>query len=145
MSMRGVAVVAALAAAGSVFADTHNVADGATDTLSGVTETSRFTKTGGGTLVLSGDNSLATVTVSAGTLNIHGGTTTFGDSSATAADATLDASKAKGTYYKIVDAPNGFTGTFDKSALPSSWDVKYSADGKSVYLRYLKGAKIVVR
>ena len=67
MSMRGVAVVAALAAAGSVFADTHNVADGATDT------------------------------------------------------------------------PNGFTGTFDKSALPSSWDVKYSADGKSVYLRYLKG------
>ena len=37
MSMRGVAVVAALAAAGSVFADTHNVADGATDTLSGVT------------------------------------------------------------------------------------------------------------
>ena len=90
MSMRGVAVVAALAAAGSVFADTHNVADGATDTLSGVTETSRFTKTGGGTLVLSGDNSLDTVTVSAGTLNIHGGTTTISGSGQGSGNAARD-------------------------------------------------------
>ena len=91
MRTRNIAIAAALAAAGSVFADTHNVADGATDTLSGVTETSRFTKTGGGTLVLSGVNSLDTVTVSAGTLNIHGGTTTIsGSGQGSGNDAAYD-------------------------------------------------------
>ena len=61
-----------------------------------------------------------------------------------AAGATLDASKARGTYYKIVDAPNGFTGTFDASCLPSDWYVRYASDGKSAYLCRRKGIVISV-
>ena len=61
-----------------------------------------------------------------------------------AAGATLDASKARGTYYKIVDAPNGFTGTFDASCLPSDWYVRYASDGKSACLCRRKGIVISV-
>ena len=76
------AFAAALAVlfAKSLSADTHNDNAGDAATLSDITETSRFTKTGGGTLVLTGTNSLATVTVSAGSMNIHGGTTTISGS-----------------------------------------------------------------
>ena len=56
----------------SLMADSHG--DG---TLSDITETSRTVKTGGGTLVLSGNNSLVGLEVSAGTLKINGGTTTI--------------------------------------------------------------------
>ena len=68
---------AAVLSAATLRADTHNVASGATETLNGVMETSRTVKSGAGTLVLSGDNSLATLTMNAGTLKINGGTTTL--------------------------------------------------------------------
>ena len=58
-------------------ADTHNIASGET-TLSNITETSRTVKSGAGTLVLSGDNSLSNgLQVTAGTLKFNGGTTTI--------------------------------------------------------------------
>ena len=63
-------------AAPSLMADTHDIASGET-TLSGVTETSRTVKNGAGTLVLTGDNALTTLTMNAGTLKINGGTTTL--------------------------------------------------------------------
>ena len=56
----------------SLMADSHS--DGS---LSNITESSRTVKTGGGTLVLSGNNSLVGLQVSAGTLKINGGTTTI--------------------------------------------------------------------
>jgi len=53
-------------------------ADSYTDgSLANITNTTRFVKSGSGTLVLSGDNSLTTLTMEAGTLKISGGTTTL--------------------------------------------------------------------
>lgn len=115
----------------SLSADTHNVDAGDTATLSGITESSRFTKTGGGTLVLTGNNSLATVTVSAGSVNIHGGTT------------TVSGSGSNGAYGNAAFVNQG--GEFDMSELSSSWTVKYAADGKSAYLRRRIGMRVVVR
>ena len=68
-------------------ADTYDVVSGATQTLSGVTETSATVKTGAGTLVLEGNNSLKRFQPQAGTTVFSGGTTTVGDSTATAATA----------------------------------------------------------
>ena len=59
-----------------LMADTHSVASGETQSLSGLAETSRTKKTGDGTLILSGDNSLVGLETQAGTLRINGGTTT---------------------------------------------------------------------
>ncbi|MBR2838789.1 MAG: autotransporter-associated beta strand repeat-containing protein [Kiritimatiellae bacterium] len=75
------------AAQSSAFADTHNVAAGTTETLSGVAETSAFVKDGGGTLVLTGDNAMKRMDVVAGTLRLSGGTTTASDSTATGTTA----------------------------------------------------------
>ena len=73
--------VAAVAASATfpTWADTHTVASGETETLSNVTEASRFVKNGEGTLVLGGDNSFKRVTMSAGDLKISGGTTSISD------------------------------------------------------------------
>ena len=73
--------VATLAA--SAVADTHNVAAGVTDTLSGITETTATVKGGDGTLDLTGANTLKRLQVAGGTLHISGGTTTVSDSTAT--------------------------------------------------------------
>ena len=45
--------------------------------------------------------------------------------------------------YKVLDAPNGYTGKFDESALPSGWKVKYMSDGAT--LHHSKGMAIFVR
>ena len=50
------ALAAAAGAALTAVADTHTVAAGSTDTLSGVTETTATVKDGDGTLELSGAN-----------------------------------------------------------------------------------------
>ena len=59
-----------------LMADTHSVASGETQSLSGLAETSRTKKTGDGTLILSGGNTLVGLETQAGTLRINGGTTT---------------------------------------------------------------------
>ena len=62
------------------------------------------------------------------------------------ADVTAMNQEAKGSFYKIIDAPNGITGTFRLAAdWPSGWSLKYSSDGKSVYVHYPKGTTIIVR
>lgn len=66
-------------------ADMYTVAEGETTTLTSITNTSRFTKSGAGTLVLTGTNSLTTLTSSGGTLNFHGGLTTISGSGASGA------------------------------------------------------------
>ena len=59
--------------------------------------------------------------------------------------STFDAN-AKGSTYKIVDAPNGITGEFTKSSdFPSGWEIKYSADRKSVYVHHPNGTVITIR
>jgi len=78
-------IAAAVVALSSAFADTHNVASGSTETLNGVTETSRTYKQGDGTLVVNGSSSFKRMTVSAGTLKFSGGTATIADSTATTA------------------------------------------------------------
>lgn len=45
--------------------------------------------------------------------------------------------------YKVLDAPNGYTGKFDASALPSGWKVKYMSDGAALHRS--KGMAIIVR
>ena len=45
--------------------------------------------------------------------------------------------------YKILDAPAGYAGRFDDSALPAGWGLKYAADG--VYLRFNKGLMLIIR
>ena len=74
----------------SLCADTYNVASGETETHSGLTESSRTIKSGDGTLVLSGNNSLVGLQTSAGTLKINGGTTTItGGGGTSASSATF--------------------------------------------------------
>ena len=75
----GVMVIGALA----VLGDTYTVAEGETQTLDSVTNTTRFTKSGKGTLVVTGTNSLFALTSSGGTLNFHGGETTISGSGLT--------------------------------------------------------------
>ena len=75
----GCVVAVAASATFPTWADTHTVASGETETLSNVTEASRFVKNGEGTLVLGGDNSFKRVTMSAGDLKISGGTTSISD------------------------------------------------------------------
>ena len=45
--------------------------------------------------------------------------------------------------YRILRAPNGYTGTFNESALPSGWTVVYETN--NVYLKFPKPFVIVVR
>ena len=45
--------------------------------------------------------------------------------------------------YKILDAPNGYAGTFAGASLPDAWVLKYGADG--VYLGRQKGLAIILR
>ena len=55
-------------------------------------------------------------------------------------------SHARSNHYKIVDAPNGITGTFALAAdWPRGWAVKYAADGTSVYVYYQNGTRFIVR
>ena len=55
-------------------------------------------------------------------------------------------SHARSSFYKIVDAPNGITGTFSLAAdWPRGWAVKYAADGTSVYVYYQNGTRFIVR
>lgn len=81
------ALATAAGAAFTAVADTHTVAAGATDMLSGVTETTATVKEGAGTLELSGANSLKRMQVKAGTLHVSGGTTSISDSTATSTDS----------------------------------------------------------
>jgi hypothetical protein len=55
--------------------------------------------------------------------------------------AALDKKASRNTY-KILEAPNGFTGKFDESALPKDWDLRYARDG--VYLHHNKGTVITI-
>ena len=75
--------LATACAAIPALADTHDVATGVTDSLSNISETTSTKKTGDGTLALSGANTLKRLQVSAGSVNIHGGSTTISDSTAT--------------------------------------------------------------
>ena len=47
------------------------------------------------------------------------------------------------TPHRILDAPNGYMGKFDESALPSGWKIRYAADGAD--LRYPRGFAIIFR
>ena len=57
---------------------------------------------------------------------------------------TTGLSKEKGAkFYKIVDAPNGYTGTFASTNLPENWRVVYESN--AVYLAPIKAFVMVVR
>ena len=90
-----------MAAAGVVRGDTYTVAEGETQTLDSVTNTTRFTKSGKGTLVVTGTNSLTSLTSSGGTLNFHGGETTI--SGAGSSGAYGDAAFVNNGQELIVD------------------------------------------
>ena len=81
--------------------DTYTVAEGETQTLDSVTNTTRFTKSGKGTLVVTGTNSLTSLTSSGGTLNFHGGETTI--SGAGSSGAYGDAAFVNNGQELIVD------------------------------------------
>ena len=62
------------------------------------------------------------------------------------ADVEKMDSHARSDHYKIVDAPNGITGTFGLAAdWPMNWTVKYAADGKSAYVYHMNGTQIIIR
>ena len=81
--------------------DTYTVNAGDTQTLDSVTNTTRFTKSGAGTLVVTGTNSLTSLTSSGGTLNFHGGETTI--SGAGSSGAYGDAAFVNNGQELIVD------------------------------------------
>ena len=88
-------------------ADTHNIASGEA-TLSNITETSRTVKSGAGTLVLSGDNTLGGgLQVTAGTLKFSGGTTTVTCSTGgTGADVAPYSQSGAGTVVVVEGGAN---------------------------------------
>ncbi len=62
------------------------------------------------------------------------------------ADISAFDKEADSKFYKIIDAQNGITGKFTKSAdFPSDWEIKYSADGKSVYVYRPSGLLIIIK
>ncbi|MCR5752457.1 MAG: hypothetical protein K6G91_10885 [Kiritimatiellae bacterium] len=62
------------------------------------------------------------------------------------ADASAFDSNSKVKFYKIIDAPNGITGRLTKSSdFPSGWEIKYSTDGKCVYMYHSKGTYIMIK
>ena len=71
------AVAVALASVCTALGDTYTVNAGDTQTLTSITNTSRFTKAGDGTLIVTGTNSFPLLTSTGGTLNFHGGLTTI--------------------------------------------------------------------
>ena len=56
--------------------------------------------------------------------------------------SALDKDADRGAY-KILDAPGGYAGRFDGSALPGEWGVRYEPTG--VYLRFNKGFAVILR
>ena len=83
--MKKIAIWASVVAAATnvvlpVRGDTYTVNAGETQTYDSITNTTRFTKSGAGTLVLTGTNSFTSFTASGGTLNFHGGETTISGS-----------------------------------------------------------------
>ena len=46
-------------------------------------------------------------------------------------------------FYKIIDAPNGYTGSFAATDLRGDWEVRYEAD--AVYLRHIDATVLYVR
>lgn len=48
-----------------------------------------------------------------------------------------------GRFYKVVDAPNGYTDTFAAVDLPSAWDVRYEAG--AVYLLHIDATVLIMR
>ena len=46
-------------------------------------------------------------------------------------------------YYKVVDAPNGYSGRFASVSLPPPWQVKYAGTG--VYVYFPKGTVLICR
>ena len=46
-------------------------------------------------------------------------------------------------FYKVVDAPNGYSGRFASVALPPPWQVKYADTG--VYVYFPKGTVLICR
>ena len=99
-NMMVMAVVATIAIS-TARGDTYTVAEGETQTLDSVTNTTRFTKSGKGTLVVTGTNSLTSLTSSGGTLNFHGGETTI--SGAGSSGAYGDAAFVNNGQELIVD------------------------------------------
>ncbi len=59
-----------------------------------------------------------------------------------AADAPLDPGKV-GSFYKVVDAPNGYTGVFSTVDLPPAWDVRYT--NTAAYLRHIDATVLYLR
>ena len=47
------------------------------------------------------------------------------------------------TFYKVIDAPNGYTGQFAAADIPSAWDVRYA--DKAVYLRHIDATVLTIR
>ena len=131
-------LVSAFAAAtlSAIFADTHTVASGATETVSGVTETSAFVKSGVGTLILSGNNSMTRMQVAAGTLKVK-------DFSALDTGKAYKTASNTGVNRLFSCDAGGYSGTFALPAdWPAIWEAKYTSTG--AYLSYLKGMKVVI-
>lgn len=58
--------------------------------------------------------------------------------------ASSSLNRNAGRYaYKILEAPNGYAGAFDESALPRGWSLRYAGD--CAYLHYNKGTRIILR
>ena len=53
------------------------------------------------------------------------------------------AKRRRGGFYKVVDAPNGYSGQFASVDLPAGWDIRYAPT--AVSLRYLDSTVLYVR
>ena len=56
--------------------------------------------------------------------------------------SAFDKDAARGTY-KILDAPNGYTGTFAVGNVADPWCVKYTST--AAYIAYKKGTMLIIQ
>lgn len=89
--------------------------------------------------MLSGDYEVAIGDGVASTLKVAEGQDVSGLAVKVANASSLD----REVSYKILDAPDGYTGKFDDSALPAGWGLKYTGDGAWLY--HLNGLLLIVR
>ena len=163
--MKNMMVVAAVAAI-AIFqtrGDTYTVNAGDTQTLDSVTNTTRFTKSGAGTLVVTGTNSLTTLTSSGGTLKGNVTVTdklVFDAAQPPSAGLTVNGSLTlgsgvtveiantnlltRGAAYTLATLPTPFPST-PASNLTKPWCVFLTNGGKTLKMHYEAGTMFLIK
>ena len=122
---------------------------GELDDMSVSSVTGAIAPSAGGTITfmtvcgLSGDYEVSVDANGCGLLVLQGASQDISRLRVKVTDASALDKNADRNAYKILDAPSGYAGKFDESAIPEGWGLRYKAD--AVYLHYVRGMAICIR